>query len=185
MNLSTWILVSPIFSTAFASEPVKVCQLGDARSYVVTVVRDARIASTHIYYLEHNGKRSPLFGTPEQSRGSAVEVACVGNKRRGLVLSGEFSANALQGFAISYSPATNRLERLDFAEKSRPAWLYLAPDEMIVVVNTLGYGEINTKYVAYRHQAGNAGEAMVEGIDQLPTAAGFEVVHLRPWAKHH
>lgn len=79
---------------------------------------------------------------------------------------------------MSYSSLTKRLERLDFAEKSRPAWLYLAPGEMVVVVNTLGYGETNLRYLAYRHLAGDVGDAMAEAIDQLPASARYEVIYL-------
>lgn len=183
MKLGILILGFPFFSTAFASEPVKVCQLGNDESHAVTVIRNAKIAFTHAYYLEYNGELSPLFGTLEQSRGSSVEIACVGSKRHALVMSGEFSANALQGFAMSYSPVTNSLERLDFAEKSSPTWLYLSPKEMVVIVNTLGYGETSSKYRAYHHVAGSSDEAMADAIDQLPASTGFEVIRLRARGK--
>lgn len=137
------------------------------------------MADTHIYYLRQDGKRSPLFGDPEQSRGSAVLAECVGKKVRALVVSGTFTANFLQGFVLTYRPESNVPERLDFAEKSRPPWLYLSAHEIIVIIPTYGYGETNAKYAAYHHVLGRTDLDRTDGINQLPSPAGFEVVHIQ------
>jgi len=162
-------------STSFAAELVKACDVGTP----VAIVRDSKIADTHIYYLQQGGKRRPVFGDPDQSRGSDVVAQCVGKNIRALVVSGEFTANALQGFVIARPPGSSTPERLDFAEKNRPQWLYLSKHEIIAVVPTLGYGETSAKYAAYRHAIGQSNADRVDAIDQPPSAGGFEVIDLK------
>ena len=161
-----------------AAETVLTCKIGPGPFQRLRVVRDSKIASTHVYYLQQGKVRTPFFGSRDNSRGSSVHAQCVGKKRRALIVSGEFTANALQGFAIANSPDSDRLERLDFAEKSRPMRVYLAAHEMVIVVATNGLGETNGKYVAYRHIAGGGEQGDVQGINELPTLPVFDVFNL-------
>jgi hypothetical protein len=163
---------------ANAAELIVTCGVGPEPMQKVGVVRDSRIASTYIYYLRQGGTNTPFFVQPDQSRGDSVLVQCVGKKRRTLVVSGEFSANALQGFVISSVAGTNKIDRLDFAEKSRPQWLYTDEHEVIVVTPTFGYGETNSKYVAYRHTIGQTDVDQADGINDLPSPDGYEVMRL-------
>lgn len=175
MKTVFWAFALCFSSSAFGAELVVKCDLGGSPSRKISVVRDAKIASTYIYYLQQGEIRTPFFGERERSRGSDVQVECAGKKRHALIASGEFTANALQGFAITNFPGADRPARLDFAEKSRPTWLYLAQHEMAVVIATLGYGDSDAKYVVYRR----AGEQdAVEAVNQLPDRVGFEVVKL-------
>jgi hypothetical protein len=165
-------------ATASAAELVLTCKLGPRPSQSIAVVRDLEIASTYVYYLQHGKARTPFFGNLDNSRGSFVHAECVGKKQRALIVSGEFTANALQGFAITNFPDSNRPERLDFAEKSRPMRLYLAPHEMLIVVATGGFGETDAKYVTYRHIAGSGEQDQAQGINELPSRPGFDVFNL-------
>jgi hypothetical protein len=70
---------------------------------------------------------------------------------------------------LSLNPKNGKVERLDFAEKNRPAWLYLSPSDTTIVIHTNGYGETNKKFVAYRHSFGSAAEAQVVPMDELPS----------------
>ncbi|MEO5934733.1 MAG: hypothetical protein ABIQ08_14435 [Duganella sp.] len=165
-------------TNATAAELVLTCKLGPGPSQSVAVVRDLKIASTHVYYLQRGKVRTPFFGSLDNSRGSFVRVECVGKKQRALIVSGEFTANALQGFAITNYPGSARSERLDFAEKSRPMRLYLSPHEMLIVVATGGFGETGAKYVAYRHVAGRGEQDQAQGMNDLPSPPGFDVLDL-------
>jgi len=165
-----------IASSAFGAELVMKCDLGGDPSRKISVVRDSKIASTYVYYLQQGKMRTPFFGDRDRSRGSDVQVECAGKRRRALIVSGEFTANALQGFAMTNFPGAEVPERLDFAEKRRPTWLYLAPQEMYVVIATFGHGDTDSKYVVYRR---GAGEDAVDSVDQLPSTDGFEVVNMK------
>jgi hypothetical protein len=128
--------------------------------------------------VRQNGKKQLFFGDKDNSRGASVEIACVGRTSRALVVTGEFTANFLQGFVLSLNPKNGKVERLDFAEKNRPAWLYLSPSETTIVIPTNGYGETNKKFVAYRHSFGSAAEAQAVPMDELPSQVGANVVQL-------
>jgi hypothetical protein len=162
-----------ITSDSNAADVVVRCDLGGPAERVVEVVRDAPIGSTHVYYLRQNGKRTPFFSTPEQSRGDVVSAACVGRHRRALIVSGEFTANALQGFVMVGT------ERIDFAEKVYPGWLFLGPSEIVVAFATEGYGETNARYVLYRHRIGQSGDDQIEAANELPATREFEQIKLK------
>ena len=176
-----WILLlCCVFAHAFAlaADLVKTCDVGSKAGRRVDVVRDSKIADTYVYYLRQNGSTRPFFEDKESSRGAFVHIACVGSPIRALVVSGEFTANFLQGFVLSRNPANGVIERLDFAEKSRPSWLYLSPSETDVVIRTNGHGETNKKFIVYRHFTGTNTEPQVVPMDELPARAGAEVIEL-------
>ena len=174
------ILLCCLFAHAFAvaAELVTTCDLGGKASSRVDVVRDSKIADTYVYYLRQKGSKRPFFEDKDSSRGSSVQIACVGSHARALVVTGEFTANALQGFVLSRNPKNAVVERLDFAEKNRPAWLYLSPSETDVVIPTHGYGETNKKFVVYRQFVGSGAEPQVVPTDELPARDGAEVIKL-------
>lgn len=172
------LLLAILAPLAGASELLVACDIGAKASKRVEVVRDEEIADTHIYYLRQGRKIRPFFGGREASRGSSVRIACVGKKRRALVVSGEFSANALQGFALTYNPTIDRIERLDFAEKSPPAWLYLGANKSLIVIPTHGLGETNKKYLVYRHINGAKADREAVGMETLPDNDRFDVINL-------
>lgn len=174
------LLLFCLFVSSFAAsaELVASCELGGKMNSRVDVIRDSRIADTHVYYLRQNGKNRPFFGDKDNLRGSAVEIACVGRKARALVVTGEFTANFLQGFVLSLNPKNGKVERLDFAEKNRPTWLYLSPSETTIVIPTNGYGETNKKFVAYRHSFGSAAEAQAVPMDELPAQVAADAIQL-------
>ena len=165
-------------TSAVAAEPVLTCKLGPRPSQNVTVVRDLKIASTYIYYLQYGKVRAPFFGSLDNSRGAMVNAQCVGKTQRALIVSGEFTANSLQGFAVTYFADLDRPDRLDFAEKNRPMRFYVAPHEMLIVVATGGLGETDAKYLAYRHVAGRSEQDEAQGMNELPSSSGFDVFNL-------
>lgn len=178
MNKSSLILALLALPFVAEAEVFATCDLGGGPTMRVEIIREAPLAATQVYLLRWNGKATPIFSDVDSSRGASVSAACVGRKNRALVLSGEFTANAVQGFVLTYKPANQKVARLDFAEKSRPKWLYLSKNETIVVIPTHGLGETSKKFVAYRTQTGSTDTAAREGIDQLPKAEGYEKIDL-------
>jgi hypothetical protein len=165
-------------SCAARAEVVKACDVGSGPTIRVEVVREAPIADTHIYLIRHDGKVSPIFADAENSRGFSVRVDCVGRKIHALVLSGEFTSNSVQGFVMTYDPSFGTPGRLNFAEKTRPRWIYLSKSQTMVVIPTDGLGETTKPYVAYRNATGSNDGALVEGADQVPELEGYEKVDL-------
>lgn len=187
MNRSDLVLALLAFSSMAQpeAEGFAACDLGGNPKTRVEVLREAPIADTYVYLLRQNGKATPIFFDVDNSRGAAVTAVCVGRANRALVLSGEFTANAVQGFVLTYKPANRKVGRLDFAEKSRPKWLFLGKNNVIVVIPTHGLGETSKKFVAYRTQKGSVNASAGEGIDQLPKAKGYEKIDLDVATKSH
>lgn len=177
---SSVLLLCCVFAHPFsaAAELVKRCDVGSKASSRVDAVRDSKIADTYVYYLRQNGSARPFFEDRDSSRGASVRIACVGSHTRALVVSGEFTANFLQGFVLIRNPINGVVERLDFAEKNPPSWLYLSSSETDVVIRTNGYGETNKKFIVYRHVTGVNTEPQVVPMNELPARAGAEVIEL-------
>ena len=177
---SSILLLCCLFAHAMsaAAELVKTCDVGSKPGSRVEAVRDSKVADTYVYYLRQNGSTHPFFENKDSSRGSSVQIACVGSHARALVVTGEFTANFLQGFVLSRNPVNGMVERLDFAEKNRPVWLYLSASETDVVIPTHGFGETNKKFIVYRHFVGSGAEPQVIPMDELPARADAEVIEL-------
>ena len=165
-------------SLVAAADLVKVCDVGVAKRQRVEVLREEQIGSTYVYSIRHGGIVTPFFGDSEQSRGDPVSIVCVGKSTQALIVWGEFTANALQGFVLLSPAKGNSLERVDFAEKVPPGRLYLGRREVMVVFPTMGLGETNARYVVYRHAFGQLGSDHVESSNVLPSPIGFEVIQL-------
>ena len=73
---------------------------------------------------------------------------------------------------------TGALDRMDFAERSPPQWLYLGEHEVIVITPTSGYGETSAAYVAYA-PAEKPDADRTEAINRLPSRNGFEVLRVK------
>lgn len=178
MNALILAIGLSLASVLNAAELVKVCNVGVTKRQQVEVLREARIGTTYIYSIRHDGIVTPFFGALEQSRGDPVSIRCVGKFARAMIVWGEFTANALQGFVLMSPKNGAPLARLDFAEKVPPSQLYLGPSEAILAFPTMGLGETNAHYVVYRYTFGPPIRDQVEADDILPSPNGFEVVQL-------
>lgn len=164
---------------AAATTHVATCQLGSVPASTVKVTKRHPIFDTDIYELHYAGKTTYFFTDEEGSRGGPAKVICAGKKQRALVAYGEFTANYKQGFVLVFNHATGKIERLDFAEKAPPAWLYLSEHEAEVVLPTDGAGENGTTpYVVYRYIKGRKKQPEPEGLETPKPPAGFEVIQL-------
>jgi hypothetical protein len=166
---------------AFAAvDLVKTCQLVGGASHMVRVTRENQISDSYVYKLHYSGKTVYFFDDEKDSRGDLVQIICAeGKKERVLVASGEFSGGYRSGFALIYNRLTGKIERLDFAEKGAPEWLYLGANEAIVILPTYGLGENGaTPYVAYRHIKGKAVQPEPERVEVPKPPAGYDAIKL-------
>lgn len=164
-----------------AAELVETCSLADGAANVVEVTKDHPIADTEVYQLHYAGKTEYFFDDEERSRGGPVKVVCVtGKKQRALVTYGEFTSNYNQGFLLIYNRLSHKIERLDFAEKGLPEWLYLGEKEVIVIVSTNGVGDNGAApYVAYRLIKEKIEQPALESVDVPAPPAGYDVIKLK------
>ena len=74
MNALIFAIGLSLASALNAAELVKVCNVGVAKRQQVEVLREARIGTTYIYSIRHDGIVTPFFGDLEQSRGDPVSI---------------------------------------------------------------------------------------------------------------
>ncbi len=89
---------------------------------------------------------------------------CVG---RTLVFVLNYGSPYLKGVAIRLNPVTHVEERIYFAEKALPRWLYSGRRAMWVIIPNEG-GETDGKYLVYRYSEGRLTESAP--VDRLPVA---------------
>jgi hypothetical protein len=162
--------------SAIGMEAVTSCTLGSDRGHTLALLRDHPIDNTAVYYLGKDGAAPVRLyqGDEDQSRGEDIQVACVGTKERAFVMSGEFSSNYLQGVAIRYNTTAKRWEHIDFAERTRPARIYLDAKGLAVLIPNSGRNESNKQYIIYRYD-GRAGKAEQTYSDRLPKSQGTRI----------
>lgn len=91
---------------------------------------------------------------------------CVGKT---LIFALNYGPPYLKGVAIRQNPETHAAERIYFAEKALPRWLYPGRKEMLVIVPNIG-DETDKKYLVYRFVAGKGQPEESTPTDQLPVA---------------
>lgn len=162
-------------SNALAKEQVvTTCPLDNKR---VQLVRSQPIYDTHQYAMRTGGTvSSPIFGDEEHSRGSSVKAYCLGQNLRILILSGEFTANALEGIAYFYDYQANQLASLRFAERTRPRWAYIGSSDLQLVFVNGDHGESDSKYTIYRYQ--RALEPSISYSNVLPTSKELRAISI-------
>jgi hypothetical protein len=145
---------------AIGMEAITHCTLGSDGRHTLALLRDHPIDSTAVYYLSKDGATPVRLypGDEDQSRGDEVQATCVGSRERAFVLSGEFASDFLQGIAVRFNTMANRWERIDFAERTRPASVYFGSNGLAVLIPNTGRNESPERYIIYRYDA-RAGRA--------------------------
>ena len=165
---------------AFPETKVLSCNLGGSPSRTVEVLRGHKIYGTYAYYLSFNGSHDqPILGNAEKSRGTHNFLKCLGKKKaRALILVGEFTTNYPQGIVVTYNFSISKFERIDFAERNLPTWLYLGTRDTMIVIPSGGYGETDKKFVVYRYVAGRGQDEQTAFSDFLPSNIGYKVIRI-------
>lgn len=165
-----------ISQSAFGMEAVMTCTLGSDGSHTIALLRDRSIDSTTLYYLSKDGDAPVRLyqGDEDQSRCDDIQFACVGTKEHAFVLSAEFPSNYLQGVAIRYNTHATRWERVDLAERRRPASVYFDAEGLVVLVPHTGRNESVKRYIIYRYDA-SKGQAEQTYSGHLPKLRGTRI----------
>jgi len=98
--------------------------------------------------------------------GHIALAKCVGKT---LIFALNYGPPYLKGVAIRQNPVTHADERIYFAEKALPRWLYSGRKEMLVIIPNEG-DETDKKYLVYRYEAGKGQPDESTPTDQLPVA---------------
>lgn len=161
--LSLLLCCAASHATSQGAGPTLACQLGPGH----TVVLNSRAHGIEGVSLSTTwrGMTRTAFGERpgEEIVGQLVVKACV---NRTLLFAINHGPPYLKGVALRFNPRTQQIDRIDFAEKSLPAYLDLGPDGMRLLFLNEG-GEHELKYTLYR-----SGQGMATPIDRLPALEG-------------
>jgi hypothetical protein len=159
-------LLLPLSVRGAELEKVLACQ--SAAKQAAVVFRGHKIADSFVYSVQLAGAKPVfLFESEDASRGVRVKVECAGKAERLLVISGEFSSNYLQGLALRFNALKGAWERVDFAERARPQFVFVNEDGWSVVIPNRG-NESDKKFLLYSFVSGKGPVEESVGVDALP-----------------
>lgn len=107
--------------------------------------------------------------------GEVVMAKCASSS---LIFVMNYGSPYLKGVVLRKNPATHSIERIDFAEKALPRYLYLGQKQMRLVIPNIG-NEVSTKYLVYDYYSGKGQSEEAVGSDVVPTGHGFKAMRLR------
>jgi hypothetical protein len=117
-------------------------------------------------FVETGGKTERAFlDMPDtEFRGTIVLATCVRNI---LIFAVNYGTPYLKGVAMRENPKSRSIERLYFAEKALPRWLFENDRKMIIIVPNKGY-ETDKKYLVYEYTSGIGQPEDSTPTDKLP-----------------
>ncbi|WP_374401701.1 hypothetical protein [Niveibacterium sp.] len=171
--LSLGLIAVPV--AAAPPRPILSCPMADGTRAIL-------LAQSHgldgkSLFLQIDGKTAPAFqDMPDTEFVGDVVLAKCADKT--IVFALNYGPPYQKGIALRKNPVSHAEERLYFAEKALPRWLYTSDRDMLVVIPNEGF-ETDQKYLVYRFNAGQGQpeESMPTGV--LPPAEGHRVSTLR------
>lgn len=169
------LLIAPLLFAACTAaaaplETVRTCRLdGGAR---ISLLAEPGLDGNR-FFLRMDGKIGKAFtDMPETDFVGTIALStCVDHV---LVFAISYGPPYLKGVAVRQNPVSHATERIDFAEKSLPQWLYVSPAEMQLVIPNIG-NEVSSKYLVYGFTAANGQANEASARDALPETSGFKV----------
>jgi len=165
------LLTTPAYAQPL--KPILTCPLADNTK--VSLLAEPAEDGQRLF-IKLDGKIHIAFTDMPQSDfvGRIVLAKCVSSS---LIFALEYGSPYMKGVVLRKNPITHTVEQIDFSEKALPRWLYLGPQQMRLVIPNEGY-EVPNKFLLYDYITGQGEPETAIGIDTLPNAHGFKVVHL-------
>ena len=128
-------------------------------------------------FVKFDGKIETAFTDmpDEDFVGDLMLAKCTGAT---LIFALNYGSPYTKGVVLRKNPASGVLERIDFAEKALPRFLYLSAEQMRLVIPNEGY-EVPEKYIVYDSFAKNGQTDEPQGFDVLPDQGEFTVIDLK------
>lgn len=168
------ILLAAGFVAAAPSTVVRSCRAGDGSG--MTLFAEPTVDGNR-FSLQIDGRTAKAFTDMPNADfiGTVALSACVNHV---LVFAISYGPPYLKGVAVRKNPTSHAVERIDFAEKALPRWLYLNQAEMRLVIPNIG-NEVSSKYLVYGPSPGDGTADQPAAVDTLPDKRGFKVVRLK------
>lgn len=178
MNKALFCLIIVLFGTsAYAVQPRKSilsCPLADGTK--ISLLAEPTAEGQRLL-LELDHKIETAFSDMPDSD-FLGEVALAKCAQSSLVFAINYGSPYLKGAVIRKNPATYKIERINFAEKSLPSYLYLGRTRMRLLIPNIG-NEVSTKFVVYDYLSEKGQPDETTGVDAVPSKRGFKVMQLK------
>ncbi|ABE30734.1 hypothetical protein DR64_4386 [Paraburkholderia xenovorans LB400] len=155
--------------------PVVSCALSDGSRATLKARSSGPDGNALFVQVGNKAERAFLDMPDSDFVGRIVLSTCID---RTLIFALEYGPPYLKGVAIRRNPRTHADERIYFAEKALPRWVYLGDSEMLVVIQDRG-SEANGRYVIYRYISGKGQTAEPTISNVLPERRGRKVLFLK------
>lgn len=171
--LTVGLIAVPV--AAAPPRPILSCPMADGTRAVL-------LAQSHgldgkSLFLQIDGKTAPAFqDMPDTEFVGDVVLAKCADKT--MVFALNYGPPYLKGIALRKNPISHAEERIYFAEKALPRWLYTSKDDMLVIIPNAGL-ETDRKYLVYRYDAGHGQPGEGAAVDLLPPAKTYSVIVIR------
>lgn len=168
-------LIAPLLLAAstVAAAPlttVRTCLLdGGAR---ISLLAEPGVDGNRFYLRINDNVGKAFTDMPESDFVGTIALStCVDHV---LVFAISYGPPYLKGVAVRQNPVSHVTERIDFAEKALPRWLYLSPTAMQLVIPNIG-NEVSSKYLVYGLIAEKESANEASARNTLPDKSGFKV----------
>ena len=148
-----WLLALGLIALPVAAappRPILSCPMADGTKAVLLAKSHGLDGKSLL--LQIDGKTTPAFqDMPDTEFVGDVVLAKCADKT--IVFALNYGPPYLKGIALRKNPVSHVEERIYFAEKALPRWLYTSDEEMLIVIPNAGL-ETDQKYLVYRFIAG-------------------------------
>lgn len=174
---NAWLYLITVLSigTAYAEPPKSIlgCPFSDGTQVSLLV---ESTAEGQRLFLELDQKTQTVFTDMPDTDfvGQVVLAKCVSSC---FIFALNYGSPYLKGAVLRKNPVSHSIERIDFAEKALPRWLYLGQEQMRLVIPNIG-NEVAGMFRVYDYFAGKGQPEEAGSVDVRPDTHGFKVLRL-------
>ncbi|MBC8997559.1 hypothetical protein IAI51_13570 [Pseudomonas sp. N40(2020)] len=150
------------------------CPLSDGTKIALLAISSA---DGQRLFVKFDGKIETAFtDMPDEDFVGDVRLAkCTGAT---LIFALSYGSPYTKGVVLRKNPTSRVLERINFAEKALPRFLYLSAEQMRLVIPNEGY-EVPEQYLVYDYFSRKHQSDEPQGFDVLPDQGEFTVIDLK------
>jgi hypothetical protein len=172
LGIAVLLASSPVF--AESPKPIISCLLSDGTR--ASLLAESSVDGKRLFVNLDKKTQTAFTDMPDADFvGVVVMAKCASSS---LVFALNYGSPYSKGVVLRKNPISHSLERIDFAEKALPTYLYLGQKQMRLVFPNIG-NEVSTRFLIYDYLSGKGQSEEANGSDIVPVKRGFEVVRLR------
>ena len=169
------VLLLLISATAAAAQPKLLLACPQADGTQIKLMAEP-VSGGNRFYVEIDGRMDKAFTDMPDADfvGEIMLSRCIEHV---LVFAIDYGPPYRKGIATRKRLAGAGVDRIDFAEKGLPRWLYVNPRDLMLVIPNLGH-EVASPFLLYKFAADSGQPLTAAGIEKLPDKKGFKAVRI-------